>query len=87
MRIGIIGTGRIANRFIAECREVEGVEISAVYNPHTGSAESFVKWLWDDEKDRPAALDNIEGLWAQIKRLSNDFAGINFNLLTLQHLT
>lgn len=66
MRIGIIGTGRIAGRFVAECREVEGVQVSAVYNPHAGSAESFVKWLWDDEKERPAALDNIEGLWGAV---------------------
>lgn len=66
MRIGIIGTGRIANRFVAECKQVEGVEITAVYNPHGGSAESFVKWLWDDEKDRPAALDDLEELWAAV---------------------
>ncbi len=43
MKIGIIGTGRIAKRFIPEALCVEGVEISAVYNPHEGSAERFIK--------------------------------------------
>lgn len=46
MRIGILGTGRIAARFIEELRYVEtemGEIQSCVYNPHTGSAEYFAK--------------------------------------------
>lgn len=41
VRMGVIGTGRIANRFIPESRRVSGVEIRNVYNPHIESAESF----------------------------------------------
>ena len=41
-RIGIIGTGRIAKRFVREVAYVDGLEIKAVYNPHEGSAERFV---------------------------------------------
>ena len=33
-RIGIIGTGRIAERFIPEARLVSGVSTQGVYNPH-----------------------------------------------------
>lgn len=44
-RIGIIGTGRIAHRFVPEARVVEGVEITAVYNPRISSAEKFAKEL------------------------------------------
>lgn len=40
-RIGIIGTGRIANRFVKEARLVSGVSIQGVYNPHIQSAQKF----------------------------------------------
>lgn len=43
MKIGIIGTGRIAKRFVPEARTVEGVEVVAVYNPHIASAERFAQ--------------------------------------------
>ena len=43
MKIGIIGTGRIARRFVPEARAVERTEIVAVYNPHIVSAERFAQ--------------------------------------------
>lgn len=43
MKTGIIGTGRIARRFVPEARTVEGIEIAAVYNPHMESAEKFAQ--------------------------------------------
>lgn len=44
-RIGIIGTGRIANRFVPEAKLVSGVNMQAVYNPHVDSAKKFArKW-------------------------------------------
>lgn len=53
-RIGIIGTGRIANRFIPEAALVSGVNTQGVYNPHFESAKVFAdKWGID-------AYDNIE---------------------------
>lgn len=42
-RIGIIGTGRIAKRFMPEAACVSGISVQGVYNPHIGSAESFAK--------------------------------------------
>lgn len=42
-RIGIIGSGRIANRFIPEAKLVSGVSTQAVYNPHKESARTFAK--------------------------------------------
>lgn len=33
VRLGIIGTGRIANRFFPEVQHVNGVRVTAVYNP------------------------------------------------------
>ncbi len=43
MRTGIIGTGRIAKRFVPEARIIDGIEIVAVYNPHIESARRFAE--------------------------------------------
>lgn len=44
-KAGIIGTGRIANRFMPEVRLVCGISLEAAYNPHEESVERFgVKW-------------------------------------------
>ena len=41
MRLGIIGTGRIASRFVETAIEGLDVEVVCVYNPHGESAEKF----------------------------------------------
>lgn len=41
LRLGIIGTGRIARRFVPECSYVNGVEVAAVYNPNVEEAAAF----------------------------------------------
>ena len=41
IRLGIIGTGRIAKRFVVASTEVGAVQIVCVYNPHRESAEMF----------------------------------------------
>ena len=41
IRVGIIGTGRIANRFVPEAACVAEVQVVSVYNPHESSAVSF----------------------------------------------
>lgn len=47
-RIGIIGTGRIAGRFVPEAKLVSGVSVEAVYNPHSESALRFAE-RWEIE--------------------------------------
>ena len=42
-RIGIIGSGRIANRFVPEAKMVNGTQITSVLNPDPLQAESFAK--------------------------------------------
>ena len=44
-RLGIIGTGRIAHRFVPEARLIDGVKVAAVYNPRISSAEKFAEEL------------------------------------------
>jgi glycerol-3-phosphate cytidylyltransferase len=41
VELGIIGTGRIANRFVPESKFVSGVILKGVYNPNEKSARAF----------------------------------------------
>lgn len=43
IRLGIVGTGRIAKRFAAETKFVSGIESKSVYNPHKESVEAFAE--------------------------------------------
>ncbi|MBE8950478.1 MAG: Gfo/Idh/MocA family oxidoreductase [Quinella sp. 3Q1] len=44
-RVGIIGNGRIANRFVVEAKFVSGTNVQNVYNPRLESAKRFAdKW-------------------------------------------
>lgn len=62
-RIGIIGTGRIAERFIPEAKLVSGVSTQGVYNPHRESAARFAdKWeinAYEDIEDFYRAVDVV----------------------------
>lgn len=40
-RVGVIGTGRIAKRFIPESKVVSGVEVTSVFNPSIEQVEIF----------------------------------------------
>lgn len=59
-RIGIIGTGRIADRFIPEAKLVSGISTQGVYNPHTESALRFA------EKWETNAYKNLEDFYAAV---------------------
>lgn len=41
VNIGVIGTGRIAPRFLAEAKYVSGINVRSVYNPNATAAECF----------------------------------------------
>lgn len=62
-RIGVIGTGRIAERFIPEAKLVSGVSTQGVYNPHAESAFRFAeKWeinAYQDLEEFFAAIDAV----------------------------
>lgn len=45
IRIGVIGSGRIAARFVAEARYVSGVSVEAVYSRRFESAQAFAEKL------------------------------------------
>lgn len=43
IRLGMIGTGRIARRFVPEAETVSGIQLCCVYNPHFKSAKAFAE--------------------------------------------
>lgn len=59
-RIGIIGTGRIAERFIPEAKLVSGISTQGVYNPHAESARRFA------EKWETNAYENLEDFYSAV---------------------
>ncbi len=64
MRLGIIGTGRIARRFVPECVAVSGIDVTVVYNPHSGKAQHFINDIWDIQaSEQPVGISDIAGLW------------------------
>jgi len=60
-RVGVIGTGRIANRFMPEATLVSGVNHQGVYNPHWESAQRFAeKWSIQPYRTLEALLDDVD---------------------------
>lgn len=59
-RIGIIGTGRIAERFIVEVKLVSGISAQGVYNPHREGAENFAR-RWEID-----AYESIEEFYEAV---------------------
>lgn len=43
IHLGIVGCGRIANRFVAESKFVSGLTVDGVFNPHILSAQQFAQ--------------------------------------------
>lgn len=63
-RIGIVGSGRIATRFVPEAKVVSGVEIVSVYNTNNIGAEAFAKSFEinaysDDYEDFLKSIDAV----------------------------
>lgn len=59
-RMGIIGTGRIAHRFMMEIKSVSGINAQGVYNPHKESVERFAK------RYETNAYSNIEDFYDDV---------------------
>ncbi len=64
LRVGIIGTGRIAERFIPEVRLVSGMSAQGVYNPHTESAAQFAeKWQIECYKKKEKFYSAVDAVY------------------------
>lgn len=65
IRIGVIGTGRIAERFVPEVKYVSGVTVHHVYNPNLDSARAFAERFQLDmyTDDFEEFIDNVEAVY------------------------
>ena len=63
--VGIIGTGRIAPRFVSEARYVSGINISCAYNPVPESGKAFQRKcdIECETKNLDAFLERIEAVY------------------------
>lgn len=61
LKMGIIGTGRIAHRFYPEAKYVSGVNMEGVYNPHLESAIAY-----KEKFGLKFGTDRMEEFWGQI---------------------
>lgn len=61
IRIGVIGTGRIAVRFVPEAKYVSGVMVKSVFNPNLESAKAF-----GEKFELDCATDNLEEFFEEI---------------------
>ena len=63
-RIGIIGSGRIANRFVPETKVVNGAQVVAVLNPEKSHAEAFAaKHGIEPNTDFNAFIDKVDAVY------------------------
>lgn len=82
IRIGIVGSGDIAARFLSEIKYVSGIVPVGVYNPHLSSAQAFAeKYMlkfsdddWDNFMDKIDAVyiasphrSHMEYIWKALK--------------------
>ena len=61
LRMGVIGSGRIAGRFVEESIYVSGVNVEGNYNPHAESAKSFVQ-----QHELAFASDDLEEFFDRV---------------------
>lgn len=61
IRIGIIGSGRIAQRLVPEAGRVSGATVDGVYNPHIQSAKAFA-----DKMQLDFYTDNLEEFFDRV---------------------
>lgn len=71
-RIGIVGSGRIANRFLPESKVVNGAQVSAVMNPEKERADAFAR-IYGIEAftDYAKFLQNVDLLYVASPHLTH----------------
>ena len=62
VQLGIIGSGRIARRFVPEARAAKHVEVRGVFNPNLDSAS-----VMQSQFKLPTATDNLEALMSDVE--------------------
>lgn len=73
IKVGIIGTGRIAKRFVAEAKFVNGVEVISCFNPNKAEAKAFEleNNLNDSSNDLEYLLKDIDCVYIASPHLTH----------------
>ena len=71
-RVGIVGSGRIANRFVPETKVVNGAETVAVLNPDSMEAESFaMKYDVEAYSDFDSFIEKVDAVYIASPHLTH----------------
>src|SRR5574344_162346 len=72
-KIGVVGTGRIAHRFLKESKFVNGIEVIAAYNPYNNMAMDFARdeGLEKSFNDYCDLLNEVEAVYIASPHLSH----------------
>ena len=72
IRLGVIGCGRIARRFMPEAKYVSGVAVVSVYNPHIKSAEAYAQKFELDSytDDLEEFFEGIDAIYLSLIHIS-----------------
>lgn len=76
-RVGIVGSGRMAKRFIPECQFVDSVSVVAIYDPNQENAEFFFNnWKIKSYSDKyEDFLQNVDAVYIASPHLTHyDYA-------------
>lgn len=85
-KIGIIGSGRIANRFVPETKVVNGAEVVAVLNPDREEAEAFaMEHELEAYTDFEACIEKVDVIYIASPHLSH-YEYIKRSLLAGKHV-
>lgn len=83
---GIIGSGRIANRFVPETKVVNGAEVVAVLNPNAGEAEVFaIKYGIKAYTDMDSFLEDVDVVYVASPHLTH-YDYVKRSLLAGKHV-
>ena len=71
-RLGIIGSGRIAHRFMPETKVVNGVEVKAVFNPNNNEGEMFAEQFGiQSYSDISSFIDQVDVVYVASPHLTH----------------
>lgn len=83
IRLGIIGTGRIARRFVETVQKTQGVTTVCVYNPHDGRAREFA--LSHGIPDYSQELETLIGMTDAVYIASPHETHYDYGKILLEH--
>lgn len=72
-RIGIVGSGRVARRFVPEAAVVNSANVTAVYDPDAASTEAFAEkfGIQAYSEDYKSFLDNVDAVYIASPHLTH----------------